>query len=50
MRLFAARGIPTVMCGTHGIEVSHAVDERVAVGDVAALARVLIRLCCAYRP
>jgi acetylornithine deacetylase len=50
MRLFAARGIPTVMCGAQGIEVSHAVDERVAVADVVALARVLIRLCCAYRP
>jgi acetylornithine deacetylase len=48
LRLFAAQGIPTVMCGTAGIDVSHAVDEHVAIDEVVALARVLVRLCCAY--
>jgi acetylornithine deacetylase len=41
MRLFTARGIPTVMVGTGGLERGHAVDERVAVADVEALTRVL---------
>ena len=39
MRLFCARGIPTVMVGTRGLELAHAVDERVRVeelGDVGA--------------
>lgn len=50
MRLFVARGIPAVMCGTAGIEISHAVDEHVRVDEVVALARTLVRLCCAYVP
>ena len=41
MRLFCARGIPTCMAGTHGIELAHAVDERVRVEEVAALARII---------
>jgi acetylornithine deacetylase len=41
MRLFSARGIPTVMVGTRGLERGHAVDERVAVADVERLTRVL---------
>jgi acetylornithine deacetylase len=41
MRLFAARGIPTVMVGTTGLERGHAVDERVPIADVERLARVL---------
>jgi acetylornithine deacetylase len=41
MRLFCARGIPTVMVGTSGIELAHAVDERVRVDEVVALARVV---------
>jgi acetylornithine deacetylase len=44
MRLFAARGIPCVMVGPSGIERAHAVDEWVAVDELAALARVLIRV------
>jgi acetylornithine deacetylase len=43
MRLFTARGIPCVMAGTTGIERAHAVDEWVAVDELAALARVLVR-------
>jgi acetylornithine deacetylase len=44
MRLFCARGIPCVMAGTGGIELAHAVDERVAVDDTVALARAIARL------
>ena len=43
MRHFCARGIPTVMVGTPGIELAHAVDERVRVDDLAAVARVIVR-------
>jgi acetylornithine deacetylase len=43
MRLFTARGIPCVMAGTTGIERAHAVDEWVAVDELATLARVLVR-------
>ena len=39
MRLWTARGIPTVMAGTPGIELAHAVDERVRVDDLVTLAR-----------
>jgi acetylornithine deacetylase len=43
MRLFCARGIPTVMVGTGGIERAHAVDERVSVEELAAVARIVAR-------
>jgi len=46
MRLFVARGVPTVMFGTPGIERSHAVDEYVAVDDVVTVARSLVRVVC----
>jgi acetylornithine deacetylase len=44
MRLFTARGIPTVMCGTTGIELAHAVDESVDIGEMAAVARIVARV------
>ncbi len=47
MRLFAARGIPCVMAGTTGIERAHAVDEWVAVDELVAVARTVIRLVLA---
>lgn len=47
MRQFCARGIPTVMVGTSGIELAHAVDERVRVDEVAALARIIARVVAA---
>lgn len=50
MRLFTARGIPTVMCGTAGIRVAHGVDEHVAVADVEALARVFVEVVCGFTP
>jgi acetylornithine deacetylase len=43
LRLFTQRGIPTVLCGTGGIERAHAVDERVAEADLARLARTIVR-------
>ena len=43
MRLFCARGIPAVMVGTPGLELAHAVDERVRIDDLAALARIVVR-------
>jgi acetylornithine deacetylase len=44
MRHFTARGIPCTMAGTPGIELAHAVDERVPVADLTALARALVRV------
>jgi acetylornithine deacetylase len=44
MRLFCARDIPCVMFGTSGMELAHAVDERVPVDDLERLARTLVRL------
>jgi acetylornithine deacetylase len=41
MRLWCAAGVPAVMVGTRGIELAHAVDERVEVEDLGALARIL---------
>jgi acetylornithine deacetylase len=43
MRLFCARGIPAVMVGTSGIELAHAVDERIRVEELVSLARVVAR-------
>ncbi len=43
MRQFCARGIPTVMVGTGGLERAHAVDERVRVEELETLARVIVR-------
>ena len=43
MRLFTARGIPTVMVGTTGIERAHAVDEWVAVSELGIVARTIVR-------
>jgi acetylornithine deacetylase len=44
MRHFTARGIPCTMAGTRGIELAHAVDERVELAELAALARALVRV------
>lgn len=48
MRLFCARGIPCVMVGTPGLELAHAVDERVGVADVVALARLIVRVVARF--
>jgi acetylornithine deacetylase len=47
MRLFCARGIPAVMVGTTGIELAHAVDERVSVEELVSVARIVARVVCA---
>jgi acetylornithine deacetylase len=44
MRLWCAAGVPTVMVGTRGIELAHAVDERVHSDDLGTLARILARV------
>jgi acetylornithine deacetylase len=44
MRQFCARGIPCVMLGTGGLELAHAVDERVSVDELLELARIMVRL------
>jgi acetylornithine deacetylase len=44
MRLFCARGIPCVMLGPPGIELAHAVDERVRVDDLMTVARAILRV------
>ena len=44
MRLWTAKGIPTVMCGTHGIERAHAVDEYVEIAEVERLAGIVQRV------
>ena len=48
MRLFCERGIPCVMFGTPGLERAHAVDEWVAVDDLVALARTLVRVIARF--
>lgn len=48
MRLFAQRGIPCVMVGAPGLDRAHAVDERVDVADLIALARVLVRTAARF--
>jgi acetylornithine deacetylase len=50
MRLWTARGIPTVMVGTQGIELAHAVDERVSVDDLVALSRAIARVAMDFEP
>jgi acetylornithine deacetylase len=44
MRHYCARGIPACMVGTGGIELAHAVDERVRIDEVVALARIVARV------
>jgi acetylornithine deacetylase len=44
LRLWTVRGIPCVMVGPRGIERAHALDERVAVEDLAATARIAVRV------
>ena len=48
MRLWTARGIPTVMAGTPGIELAHAVDERVRVEDLVTLASTIARVAMEF--
>ncbi|PTL54162.1 M20/M25/M40 family metallo-hydrolase [Paraconexibacter algicola] len=47
MRLFAARGIPTVMVGPRPHAI-HGVDEHVVVAEALATARILVRTLCRF--
>jgi acetylornithine deacetylase len=47
MRLYTARGIPTAMVGPTGIELAHAVDERVRIDELLAVARIAARVVAA---
>ena len=49
MRLWCAAGVPTVMLGTSGIELAHAVDERVRISELGTLARILASLIDDFR-
>jgi acetylornithine deacetylase len=44
MRLFCERGIPCLMLGPSGLELAHAVDERVRIDELVALARLIVRV------
>lgn len=44
MRLFTAHGIPCVLLGAGGIELAHAVDERVSIAELVELARIYVRV------
>ncbi len=48
MRQFCQRGIPCVLFGPRGLRLAHAVDERVAIADLAALARIIVRCALAF--
>lgn len=48
MRLFCQRGIPCVMIGTPGLQRAHAVDEHADLGDLEALARILVRVIARF--
>jgi len=48
MRQFCRRGIPCVLFGPRGLRLAHAVDERVAIADLAALARIIVRCALAF--
>ena len=48
MRLYCERGIPCVLFGPSGIELAHAVDERVSISELAAVARVIVRCVSAF--
>jgi acetylornithine deacetylase len=44
MRFFRRHGIPCVMFGTPGLELAHAVDERVSIDDMLTVARTIARV------
>jgi len=48
MRLWCTRGIPCVMAGPSGIELAHAVDERVRIDELLAVARTIVRVAYGF--
>jgi acetylornithine deacetylase len=49
MRHFTARGIPCTMAGTRGIELAHAVGERVGIAELTTVARAMVRVLARAR-
>jgi acetylornithine deacetylase len=49
MRLFCERAIPCVMFGPCGLNLAHAVDERVSASDLATVSRTIVRVLCGWR-
>ena len=49
LRLFSARGISCVLFGPSGIRYAHAADERVAIDELATVARVIVRCAQSLR-
>ena len=48
MRLYTERGIPCVLYGPSGLELVHAVDERVRIGDLAQTAEAIVRVIARF--
>ena len=48
LRLYRDHGIPCVLFGPSGIRLAHAVDERVSVGELLTVARVIVRSAMAF--
>lgn len=48
MRLFCARGIPCVMFGPRGLNLAHAVNERVSTTELASVSRTIVRILCGW--
>ena len=48
MRLYTARGIPTVMFGPGDVHQAHATDESIAINDVVTHARILAVLAARF--
>ena len=48
MRLYCDRAIPCVLFGPRGLRLAHAADERVSIGDLLTVARVVVRSAVAF--
>jgi acetylornithine deacetylase len=48
MRLFCDRAIPCVMFGPRGLNLAHAVDERVSTSELASVSRTIVRVLCGW--
>ncbi|MDP1849254.1 MAG: M20/M25/M40 family metallo-hydrolase [Solirubrobacteraceae bacterium] len=48
MHLYRDHAIPCVLFGPSGIDLAHAADERVAIDDLVAVARVVVRSAVAF--
>jgi acetylornithine deacetylase len=48
LRHYRDHGIPCVLFGPSGIRLAHAVDERVSVGELLTVARVIVRSAVAF--